>query len=509
MSEQRNECQTWEDVIVSFFQSKIEKEEVEYLKIKIKEVSELFRKNDYFDDNEIESFFDPKKNKKDVTQSQLEFLRFKYKQILALNDKVGKCDLPVSEDAYCQKCIELAQKYDPHNWISKASQDASSVSFATHVIKLTHSKIDSSSIYDQIDSEKCDILTTSSLKEIIVDGAVAGNQFAPIFQFFELELEGKKLESVFKDESNTVLNQFTKLSNDLALWNNGFKKALSFDKLSSHFLAKQIYYPISLANILSVQAYHLLCNIPSSSLAHAIFLTVSKDIEKKRKEQRNKNKYSEFPIISYPRKASIKVTASNHSNASQLNGKRGGRLYLFSTQPPTWENQINPPTNSRSFFQANIYSSRVKETVDYLRAFLLRFQRIDLSIKDPQKKKWIDSWVIQIIDEIMVYAISIHNLPAGWTRGEDVKLKPAYKFFLDPYRQDEQFQKARQEINWQNVICKDFANWLNGILKGKKKLFTPQPEHTRMWMKLMEKELMEHSQAIEWDIKEQKRKEQA
>ena len=51
-----------------------------------------------------------------------------------------------------------------HNWINKASQDASSVSFATHVIKLTHSKIDGSSIYDQISSQKNDILTTSSLK---------------------------------------------------------------------------------------------------------------------------------------------------------------------------------------------------------------------------------------------------------------------------------------------------------------------------------------------------------
>jgi len=507
MSEQRNECQTWEEVILSFLQSKIEKEEEEFLKNKIKMVSDLYKKHNYFGNKEIEFFFDSKKNKKNQTQSSLEFLRLQYKQMLCFNTKPDGLELIASDDAYHKRSSELFEKYDPHNWISKASQDASSVSFATHVIKLTHSKIDSSSIYDQINSKKYDILTTSSLKEIIIDGAVAGNQFAPVFQFLELELKGKKLADVFKDESNTVLNKFAISPEDLALLNSGFKKALSNNRLSSHFLAKQIYYPISKGNNLSEHVYHLLCNIPTSYLAHAIFLSISKDTEKTAKEQRNKNKYYKLPLILYPQKANIKVTASNHSNASQLNGKRGGRLHLFSTQPPIWHSQLKPPVNSRSFFQTSLNSYRVKETIDYLREFLLRFQRIDLSIKNPEKKKWIDQWVIQIIDEIMIYAMSIQNLPAGWSRGEDVKLKMAFKYFLDPYRQDEQFQKERQEINWQNVICKDFANWLNGILRGKKKLFTPQPEHTRIWMKLMEKELMGHSQTIEWDIKEQKRKE--
>mgnify|MGYP001363491418 CR=1 FL=1 len=508
MSEKKSGLKNWEDVIINFFQSKIEKEEVAYLKNKIKEASKIYRKQDYFNDNEIETFFNPpQKNKKDVAQSQLEFLRLKYKKLLGYNEKVGKFKTVITEDEYHQKCSDLVKKYDPHNWINKASQDASSVSFATHVIKLTHSKIDGSSIYDQISSQKNDILTTSSLKEIIVDGAVTGNQFAPIFQFLELEFEGKKLANILIDESNTVLNQFAKSPDELALWNDRFKKALLDEKLSSHFLAKQIYYPIFIDDILSGPTYHLLCNIPSSSLAHAIYLVLKKDIDKKTKDQLNKSKHSENTIISYPQRAIINVTASNHSNASQLNGVRSGKLHLFSTQPPTWESQLKPPTNKRSFFQASLNSSRIKETISYLREFLIRFQIIDLSINNPERKKWVDHWAIQIIDEIMIYAMSIQNLPAGWSLGEDIKLKPAYQYFLDPFRQDEQFQNARQEVNWQIEICKDFANWLNWTLKGKNKLFTPRIEHTRMWMKLMEKELMEHTQAIEWEIKEKKRKE--
>lgn len=109
----------------------------------------------------------------------------------------------------------------------------------------------------------------------------------------------------------------------------------------------------------------------------------------------------------------------------------------------------------------------------------------------------------------MIYAASIQNLPAGWSRAENIRLKREHQYFLDPYRDDEKFQMLREATDWQSVICGDFANWLNGRLKGKDKQFTPQPEHTRMWKELMKKELKVHAQAINWDIKEQNRGKQA
>ena len=149
----------------------------------------------------------------------------------------------------------------------------------------------------------------------------------------------------------------------------------------------------------------------------------------------------------------------------------------------------------------------MKETIEYLRAFLLRFQMLELSIKDPKKKKWIDGWVIQIIDGVMNYAISVQNIQSGWSRTEGIILKPAHQYFLDPYRDDEIFQKGRQSTDWQTVICSDFANWLNGRLKGKDKKFTPQPEHTRMWKNIMKKELREHTEIVDLDIVYQKKEE--
>lgn len=509
MSEEKKNFETWEEVIIDFLQRKSKAEEENYLKEVIKAVGKQYSNQKYFNNSEIEEFFNIRKNKKNESQSSIEFQQLKFQSMFDFDEKPNEFNQSKQEEAYFERCTELKEKYKPNTWISKASNDASSVSFATHVIKLTHSRIDSPSFFDQIQAQKDGLLTTSGLKEKIIDGAVAGNQFAPVFQFLELELKGNKLAPVFADESNTVLQSFTEKPEELSLWNAGFKRALADNQLSSHFLAKQIYFPIRQTNSLSIEPYHLLCNVKSSSLAHAIFEKLRDTEQKKIEKSRAKNKYSILPKTSFPEKASIAVTKSNHGNASQLNGKRGGQLKLFNSSPPIWESQLKPPVFQASFFYAGLNSYKVKEAIDFLRDFLIRFQKIDLSIKDPKKKKWIDSWVNHIVDEILLYAASIQNLRAGWSNEEGVKLKLEHQCFLDPYRDDEAFQKARQSTDWQTVICSDFANWLNGRLKGKDKKFTPQREHTRMWKKIMEKELREYAQTIDADIKFQNRGQKA
>lgn len=508
MSEEKNKFETWTEVIADFLQRKIETEEERYLKDVIKLVAKQYSNKKYFNDSEIEFFFDPKKNKKNDSQSSLDFQRLKFKLMFEFDEKPEELNQFILEEAYSKRCAELTEKYIPHIWIAKAAEGASSVKFATHVSKLTHSKIDSPSFYDQIFSQKEGILATSDLKEKIIDGAVSGNQFAPVFQFLDLALNGNKLISVFNDESNTVLQSFAKEPEDLRLWNTGFKRSLADSKVSSHFLAKQVYFSIIPKDPLSLNSYHLLCNVKSSSLAHAIFEKIPKTGQKNIKKIYDKNKYTKLPKTSFLGRATIKVTASNHGNASQLNGKRGGKIELFSSLPPNWESQLKPPIYYTSLFYGGFKYYKVKELIVFLRDFLIRFNKLNLSINDPKKKKWIDGWVNNILDEVLLYAISIQNLPAGWSNTESIRLKDEHQYFLDPYRDDEIFKKARQSTDWQAVICSDFANWLNGRLKGKDKKFTPQREHTRMWKSIMAKELREHTQMIDANIKFQNREQQ-
>jgi CRISPR-associated protein Csy1 len=509
MMEEISELCTWEEVIVDFLTGKKIKEEESYIKDQIKIIAEVYEKEKYFGRQDIEDLFDPKKSKKDKSQLAIDFQRQKLQDVFVLDEKPEDLDFDQLYENYKNKCDNIENKYDANGWISKAANDASSVSFATHVAKLTHSKIDSPSLYDSIASTKVNVLTTASLTDKAIDGAVAGNQFAPVFQFLELELKGSKLAAEFAGDSNNVLEPFANDSDELAKWNTDFKKALSGDRPSSHFLAKQIYFPIELESTVKTSRYHLLCHMKSSSLAHAIhnYNKLINDRKKDIEKLRDIAKFSEISFQSFSNNARISVTASNHSNASQLNGDRGGKLLLFSAQPPTWQSQLKPPLYKKDLFAVFSHSS-INVNVEYLREYLLRYERIELSIKKPERLKWIEKWVGLIIDELLNYAATIQTIPAGWSSAEEINLKLEHQYFLDPYRPDETFQNARKASDWQRVVCSDFSHWLNRRLMGKEKKFTPQTEHSQLWTILLEQPLREYNQMIEVDIKFQDREQE-
>lgn len=501
MVDYKNDFSNWKDVINDFFEIKKSAEEEKYIKSEIKKLADWYKKHEFFKDQKIKKIFDLKKESNESSQASIDFQRNKFKSVLALKQTEDEFDLKLLHKNYENKRMQIAEKFEARKWIAEASKNAGSVNFATHVIKLTHSKIDSSSFYDQIDSQSLNTLTTSNLKEIKVDGAVSGNQYAPIYQFLELELKGKKLSALFADEDNEILTPFTNSHEELKQWNKGFKKSLSADGLSSHSLAKQVFFPIAEDK----QQYHLLCPVKSSSLAQNIYEKIFEGEQKNIKKSQDKNKYSKSISVSFWNKATISVTASNHSNASQLNGKRGGKLNLFSCAPPDWKRQLKPPINSVSFLYSVHLQKNTRTTLDYMRDFLVRHQHLNLSIKDPKNLKWLNKWSGEIIDEVLGYAANIQSLQSGWTRTEDITLKLEHQYFLDPYRDDEVFQVARKASDWHTVICKDYAQWLNNLLIGKEKQFTPQREHRRLWMAFMDQPLRDYNQIIEMDIKSQAR----
>ena len=499
------EFESWKEVINNFFEQKTMIDELKYLKDEIKLINTQYSQVNYFNDEELENFFDAKKNKKSKEQTDIQFQRHKALKIIRLRQKPEGMDFVKSIKEYRSKFQEISNKYEPKKWLSENSKKAGSVSFATHVSKLTHSKIDSPSLYDKVNVKSPCLLTTSCLNKKIIDGAVSGNQFAPIFQFLELEFKGEKLATQFSNRDNLILECFSEDKEELSQWNTGFNLALSAKGKSSHALAKQIYFPINKDDRLQKNTYHLLCHLKSSSLAHAIYENIFDESQKEPKEQKGKHKFSTIETVSFIEKAKLSVTASNHSNASQLNGKRGGKIFLFSTQPPTWQSQLKAPIYKKSLFDY-FGNSHITEEVNYLREFLLRFENIGLSIKDPKRYKHLERWVNRLIDEVLFYTSSIQAMPAGWSMAKEIKLKSEHQYFLDPYRDDKDFQNKREATDWQSVICNDFAQWLNQKLKGKDKQFTPQAEHTRLWKNIFETPLREDSEAIKSDAKYSQKK---
>jgi|SRR5690554_243901 len=492
--EELNSTPSWKTIIIGFLEEKYEADFSKYLKDSLKSVGEAYEKQGFLVNEELAFIFDTRRNRKTAEQKETDFIQEQLIKLQGFNERPTDFNFDELNSEIINKQQELKNKYRPTVWLTWAADNAKNVSFATHVPKLTHSAIDSPALFEAFKVVKATQLTTSSLNNAAIDGAVRGNQYAPIYQLLELELNGKKLASQFSNPETSLLTDFSENNEQLQSWNLGFAAALSDGTPRAHFLLKQVYFPLNKKSIKS-DNYHLLCNLVSSSKAQALFEFTRGNSDENFK-LRGTKKYSDETYLNFPNRASISITASNHGNASQLNGKRGGRLGLYSCQPPVWHSQVKPPIYTTNFFYELSKNYEVQETIQYLADFLTRFESLQLSIKDPKRMGWVEKWLESLVDEILVYVKTIQTLPAGWSATEGIRLKAEHQLLLDCYRNDEEFVALKITGTWQPVIAQDFGVWLNNRLSKADKKFTPTDSHTKLWSKLFAENFRE-----ELDIK--------
>jgi CRISPR-associated protein Csy1 len=310
---------------------------------------------------------------------------------------------------------------------------------------------------------------------------VAGNQFSPIYQFLELECGNQKLLDAIQEKENEVFQFATENSEQIRRWLDAFGAIGVIDSLSSHSLSKQIYFPVSQNS--TNEKYHLLSVMMSSSLIQTLH---EKNAEaKEANESRRKQKFHPSISINLPNRMSLMVTQSNHSNASQLNGKRGGRLSLLNTTPPHWQNQLKPPIHKSSLFYSDRVYTQTKDDIDGLKSMLVTFDKAGISCWEPNRLRGIENWVNAIADDILDYASLIHTLDSGWSGAAGINLKQEHRYFLDPYCQDLSFKQSLIAGEWQATVCQDFANWLNYRLFFDKQI-TLSDKHTKTWLRIFE-----------------------
>ena len=486
----RNESdKEWEKLIVDFLQSKADTDLVKFIKETFKDIQKLASKSKEVSE-EFETFLDARKNKRSENIAETDFQMSRMAELLEYLDEFDFVNKSHLASEYQTMIEKITDKYHTNTWIEDASDNARSVTFATHVAKLTHSKIDSSSLNDTISIARDDTLTTSSLVSPIVDGAVAGNQYAPIYQFLSLQIDGVTLAQALAESSNTILQAFAKNDAQLSKWNKRFKEVTQASTLSTHFLAKQVYFPINTEQ----DQYHLLCHVVSSSLAQHIFEALFNDENKQIRNQYFDKKYHSEVFYDFPAKATLAVTASNHSNASQLNGRRGGKLYLFNTQPPIWQSQINPPANETSLFNHYLLNEMSR---DNLNGFCTMFLGAIEVYRKPNIMQGLQKWLQAITDDVLAYASTVQQLPAGWSINSTLeKNMIEHCHFLDIDRQDAAFFTAQRSNEWQSVVARDFGQWINNRLHAKDKNFTPQPEHRKLWQKFFSEHLRDYMDIV-------------
>lgn len=370
------------------------------------------------------------------------------------------------------------EKFKPVNWLTDAAKRAKQIQLVTHALKFTHCDAKGSSVFFQeangADSPK-HVIGTSSLANRSID--IVGNAAALDVGglLMKVNYDDKTLVDSILADDITPLLPIADNEQQAQAWLDGFKQVFVSNELSSHHLAKQIYWPVN-------DSYHLLSPLFATSFAQNIYdkRKNMRDIQFSKDAEINSDGYSVFPNMAIQTYGGTKP-----QNISQLNSQRGGKVYLLDARPPTWKSVEKPPLKTISVFKS-AYPEKAYKRAKRLQKYLERnfgsYTNVD--IRDYRK-----AGIDDLVEILMLFAAGIHALPAGWSLDDDCSLNLEEKLWLDPGRAefDEDFRNEMDKSQWQEQVARRFATWLNSTLENKV-LAMGEVEH-REWTVLVSQEL--------------------
>lgn len=353
----------------------------------------------------------------------------------------------------------IVEKHKLQNMLTYAAKRAGQIRIVTHAAKFTHGGSKSSSVYLKIGGENR-YLSSVSLPELEddADGNAAALDVAKLLQTV---VEGDSLLACLKRGEHHPLRALAENEAQLALWVEGFSRALTPAQPTSHKLAKQIWFPVN-------EGYHLLSPLFATSFTQALHEKMValrfSDQAKVIRDARKMQKWHSEPQVIFRDLAVINFGGTKPQNISALNSARGGRVALLSSQPPVWERMDNPPVKLISLFSSRGAFQRETKTVLARLADLLvgTDGYTNHAIRNACR-----GYVDELIDLLFMHAATLQQEKwQGWTKASP-ELPQHQQLWLDPWRgkTDEAFQQQRQNEAWQKGVADDFARWLNQQLR--------------------------------------------
>lgn len=397
------------------------------------------------------------------------------------------------EADYLKRREEEEEKYKPNVWLTSAAKRANQIKMATHALKFTHPRAEGTSVYVKSCYEISDFsvkyVSTSSLKRLIID--VVGNAAAlDVASLLQLEVDGVSLMNSIVQGDISALSTFSETDEQLSDWLNGFKETLADKELSSHKLAKQLYFPVS------KNRYHIISPLYASSLSQAVYQRIADsrftDVAKEARKAKKEDKFHESVIFDYPKTAVQTFGGTQPQNISQLNSSRGGRSYLFNCQPPLWKSVARPPAKHKNSFWKEFERRGGWRITKALKAYLIEgLEKPSTQLRRSTRAEMID----ELISLLLNYAAEIQGLTeqAGWSAESNLPISE--QLWLDPFRMDPDFQQLRAANDWQEEIARQFSSWLNHKINDEKIVFK-DAEHSE-WKKLCEVRLSQLKEDLE------------
>ena len=404
-----------------------------------------------------------------IHQAIEDFLAFQFqrkaeKELKALTKATEQVDSQAISDLQAQ-LAPIKEKYQKANWLADAVRMAGQLKFGTHISKGIHPDAKGDNIrFDAV--HDAPFVGSHSLKSSLLDanGNAAALPLAAFFDWWVDEANGIKIRDVILAQSTALKGAFA----DDETLSDSYRQAF-FDSLSSqistattHERNKQLLW--AMAN----DDYHTIIPLQPSVLTHEFFQKINglrySDTNKLARDNRAKKTAEQLPYTSIKDLATVQLGGTKPQNVSQLVSKQSGRHYLLPSTPPTFAGakDLSIAKSARSLFDVRSLNFLLKEPLDSL-FDNINIQHNTVHIRDGRK-----AIIDFILFKIMQIAISIQNTrPAGWSK--DYELNMAQKYWLDPKRGEldceEDFQNERDKGDWKKDLERQFADWLQGVLR--------------------------------------------
>jgi len=453
--------------------------------------------NDFSDvKTSIFSYFETKVSKSDLFKTRVKINK-KQKEIDTCKDhELAKKEEELKElEAILHSFRKEALITDIPNWLTqcaeKAQKEAKPMFKVTHPAKFTNGLIAYGGILNVANPDQSNCyLTTDALPTPNFDIVNSNGNLISHGRFMMAKIGDMTVYEKLERGDDTWLFEFSTDKKQVEQWQSGLANWVGIPDLPETSRLKQTYFPMPDGT------YHLTAPLFSSSMCQHVYDKIretkfSRENSNRRKAKKN-HKYHDGILVEFPAIATMNFGGAQPQNISIGNFERRGEAFLLPCSPPNWLSSIRPPINTDSLFKDE-FDRRAWKLTKELQAFLVKLHQQQGNRRIRNRVKYV---VNQLIDTLLNYAAEIQSLSnsAGWSENA-LRLKPSHKLWLDPHRQDKQFQDQRKSGEWQTELCNDFGLWLNKKLENKGMVF--EKIESSHWAKLLKKQLREFERDLE------------
>lgn len=405
-----------------------------------------------------------------VMQAIDDFLYAQYykkaEKLITAYQKAQEADDQAKMAQLTDELAPLQEKFTKDNWFAEFAPKAGQLKFGTHIAKGVHPASKGDNV---IYTPRADLpfVGSHSVPALVLDAT--GNAAAlPVAGFFDWQVvQGVRFKDLLLADDPVLKGCFASDPTLSDKYQAYFVQALhaNGDNPSSFERNKQLLW--AMPNAQALDDYRLIIPLHPSALVYEVFQKINdlrySEANTQAKDTRFKAKADTVPMpyVSLHDLARVQLGGTKPQNISQLTSRQMGRQYLLPSLPPIFKsNGLKISKFAKNWFATPSFNYHLKDTLQAL------FDNIAIDHNNHHIREGRREILDLLMAQIVAMAQNIiDHMPAGWSVG--YALDAAQKLWLDPHRadSDDDFAQARLNSDYQAVVKRQLADWLQQCLK--------------------------------------------